>query len=185
MVDTLFWAILVLRVLILSLRLIGEIVPGGSDGKIPSAVQETWVWSLSWEDSLEEGTVTHSSILAWESAWAEEPGRLHSVGCKESDVTEWLSRAHHTVENQFSSVAQSCMTLCYPMDCSMPGFHVHHQHPELTQTHVHWISDAIQPPHPLSSPSPPTFNLSQHQGLFQCVSSSYHMAKVLEFQLQY
>ena len=64
--------------------------------------------------------------------------------------------------SQFSSVAQSCLTLCDPMDCSMPGFPVHHQLPELTQTHVHRVGDAIQPSHPLSSPSP-TFNLSQHQ----------------------
>ena len=60
----------------------------------------------------------------------------------------------------FSSVAQSCLTLCDPMDCSTPGLPVHHQHPEFTQTHVHWVSDAIQPSHPLPSPSPPTFNLS-------------------------
>ena len=76
-----------------------------------------------------------------------------------------------TFSLQFSSVAQSCPTVCNPMDCSTPGFPVHHQFPELTQTHVHRISDAIQPSHPLSSPSP-TFNLSQHQGLFKCVSSS-------------
>ena len=61
---------------------------------------------------------------------------------------------------RFSSVAQSCLTLCDPMDCSMPGFPVHHQLPELAQTHVHRVSDAIQPSHPLSSPSPPAFNLS-------------------------
>ena len=67
---------------------------------------------------------------------------------------------------QFSSVAQSCSTICNPMDCSMPGLPVHHQLPEFTQTHVHWVGDAIQPSHPLSSPSPPTFNPSQHQGLF-------------------
>ena len=83
-----------------------------------------------------------------------------------------------------SSVAQSCPTLCDPMDCSIPGLPVHHQLPEFTQTHVHWVGDAIQPSHPLSSPSPPTFNLSQHQGLFQWVSSSHQVAKVLEFQLQ-
>ena len=71
------------------------------------------------------------------------------------------------------------------MDCSMPGFPVHHQCPELTQTHVHRVGDAIQPSHPLLSPSPPAFNLSQHQGLFQWVSSSHQVAKVLEFQLQY
>ena len=67
---------------------------------------------------------------------------------------------------QFISVAQSCLTLCEPLNCSTPGFPVHHQLPELAQTHAHQISDAIQPSHPLSSPSP-AFNLSQHQGLFQ------------------
>ena len=69
--------------------------------------------------------------------------------------------------HQFSSVAQSCPTLCDPMDCSTPGLPVHHQLLEPTQTRVHQVGDAIQPFHPLSSPSPPTFNLSQHQGLFQ------------------
>ena len=82
------------------------------------------------------------------------------------------------------SVAQLCLTLCDPMDCSMPGFTVLHYFPEFAQTHVHWISDAIQPSHPLSSPSPPAFNLSQHQGLFQWVSSSHQVAKVLELQHQ-
>ena len=87
--------------------------------------------------------------------------------------------------NTFSSVAQSCLTLCDPMHCSTPGFPVHHQLPDLAQTHVHWVSDAIQPSHPLSSPSPPAFNLSQNQGLFQWVSSSDQVAKVLELQLSY
>ena len=86
--------------------------------------------------------------------------------------------------SQFSSVAQSCLTLCNTMDCSMPGFPVHHQLLELAQIHVHRVSDAIQPSHPLSSPSP-AFNLSQHQGLFQWVSSLHQVAKVLEFQLQH
>ena len=70
------------------------------------------------------------------------------------------------------------------MDCSTPGFSVHHQLPELTQTHVHWVSDAIQQSHPLSSPASPTFSLSQHLGLSQWVSSLYQVAKVMEFQLQ-
>ena len=78
---------------------------------------------------------------------------------------------------QFSSVTQWCPTLCDPMDCSMPGLSIHYQLPELTQPHVHWVSDAIQPSHPLSSPSPPTFNLSQHQSLFKWVSSSHQVAK--------
>ena len=82
-----------------------------------------------------------------------------------------------------SSVAQSCSTLCDPMNCSTPGLPVHHQLPEFTQTHVHQVSDAIQPSHPLSSPSPPTANPSQHQSLFQWVNSSHEVTKVLEFQL--
>ena len=87
-------------------------------------------------------------------------------------------------KTQFSSVAQLCPTLYDPMDRSRPDLHVHHQLPELPQTHAHWVSDAIQP-HPLSSPTPPAFNLSQHQGLFKGVSSLHQVAKVLEFQLQH
>ena len=83
---------------------------------------------------------------------------------------------------QFSSVAQSCLTLCGLMNRSTPRLPVHHQLPEFTQTHVHWVSDAIQPSHPLSSPSPPAFNFSQHQGLFQWVSSLNQVAKVLELE---
>ena len=87
--------------------------------------------------------------------------------------------------SQFSSVAQWCLTLCSPMEGSTSGFPIHHQFPELAQTPVHRVGDAIQLSHPLSSPSSPAFNLSQHQGLFQRVSSSYQVAKVLEFQLQH
>ena len=92
------------------------------------------------------------------------------------------TQSHNVTMNfLFSSVAQSCLTLCKPMDCSTPGLPVHYQLLEFTQTHVHWVSDAIQPSHPLLSPSPPTFYLSQHQGLFKWVSSSHQVAKVLEF----
>ena len=94
-------------------------------------------------------------------------------------------KERYTHLNQFSSVAQSCPTLCDPMDCSTPDLPVHHQLPEFTQTHVHWVCDAIQPSHPLSSPSSPAFNLSQHQGLFKWISSSHQVAKVLKFQLQH
>ena len=80
---------------------------------------------------------------------------------------------------QFNSVAQSWLTLCAPMDCSTPGLPVHHQLPEFTQTHAHWVGDAIRPSHPLLSPSRPAFTLSQHQDLFQGVSSSHQVAKVL------
>ena len=83
------------------------------------------------------------------------------------------------------SLAKSCLTLCDPMDCSTPGLPVHHQLPEPTQTHIHRVGDAIQPSHPLSSPSPPALNLSQQQRLFKLVSSSHQVAKVLEFQPQH
>ena len=86
---------------------------------------------------------------------------------------------------QFSSIAQLCPMLCDPMNCSTPGLLVHHQLPEFNQTHVHRVGDGIQPSHPLLSPSPPAFNLSQHQGLFQWVNSLHEVAKVLEFQLQH
>ena len=84
-----------------------------------------------------------------------------------------------------SEVTQLCLTLCNPINRSSPGLPVHHQLPEFTQTHAHRVSDAIQPSHPLSSPSPPAPNTSQHQSLFQLVNSSHEVAKVLEFQLQH
>ena len=85
----------------------------------------------------------------------------------------------------FSSVTQLCPTRGDPMNCSTLGLPVHHQLPEFTQTHDHRVGDAIQPSHPLLSPSPPALNLSKHQGLLQWVSSSHQVAKVLEFQLQH
>ena len=85
----------------------------------------------------------------------------------------------------FTSVAQACPTLCNSMDFSTPGFPVHHQLLELTQTHAHRVGDAIQPSHPLLSPSAPALNLSKHQGLFQGISSLQQVAKALEFQLQH
>ena len=93
---------------------------------------------------------------------------------------DWGKQRFHEI----SSVAQSCLTLCDPMNHSTPGLPVHHQLPELPQTHVHGVGDAIQPFHPLLSSSPPAFSLSQHQGLFQWASSSHQVAKVLELQLQ-
>ena len=92
----------------------------------------------------------------------------------------WLSFNYSV---QFSSVAQSCSTLCDSMNHSTPGLPVHYQLPEFTQTQVHWVSDAIQPSHALSTPSPPAPNPSQHQTLFQWVNSSHEVANVLEFQL--
>ena len=108
-------------------------------------------------------------------------------------IKSWKSRAvsYSSVYSkslssvQFSPVTQLCPTLCNPMDCSMPGLPVHHRLLKFTQTHVNWVGDAIQPSHALPSPSPPTFSLCQHQGLFQWVSSSHQVAKVSEFPLQH
>ena len=111
------------------------------------------------------------------------PGQFHRLyrtwRHKELDTTEWLSV-------QFSSVQSlSRVWLCDPMNHITPGLPVHHQLPEFTQTHVHWVSDAIQPSYPLLSHSPSVLNLSQHQGLFQWVRSSHQLARVLEFQLRH
>ena len=129
--------------------------------------------------------------ILWKRKWQLTPVILPEKYCRVTvhgviKSQTWLSmHAQWFVYSvQFSSVAQSCPTLCDPMDCSMSGFPVHHQLPELTQTHVHQVGDATQPSHPLSSPSP-AFNLPQHQGLFQWVTSYHQVAKVLEFQLHH
>ena len=112
------------------------------------------------------------------------------------EILGWINQASQSILStlgsrqmfssvQFSSVTQSCLTLRNPMNCSTPGLPVHHQLPEFTHTHVHRVSDAIQPSHPLSSPSPPAPNPSQHQRFFQWVNSSHEVTKVLEFQLQH
>ena len=86
---------------------------------------------------------------------------------------------------QFNSVAQLCLTLCDSVGCNTSGIPLHHQLLKLAQTRVHGVGDATQPSHPLLTPSPPTFNLFQHQGLFKWVSSSHQVVKILEFQLQH
>ena len=147
--------------------------------------QEMWVWSLGQEDFLEKSMATHPSILACRIPWTEETGGLQSMGSHRLGH-DWAANTFtFTLLNQFNSVAQSCPTLCDPMNCTTPGLPVHHQLPESTQTHVHGVGDAIQPSHPLLSPSPPAPNPSQHQGLFQWVNSSHEVTKVLEFQLQH
>ena len=104
----------------------------------------------------------------WPGLWREaESGNSRWLPCWEPEDSL----------RQFSSVTQSCLTLCDPVDCSTPGFPVYHQLLEPTQTHVHYVGDAIQPSHPLSSPSPPAFDLSQHQGILQWVGSSHQVAK--------
>ena len=121
----------------------------------------------------------HSYLLKTKECWEEcEQTSLASL----FPILLYLPYTHQ-VTIQSSSVAQSCPTFCDPMNRSMPGLPVHHQLPEFTQTHVHRVGDAIQSSHPLSSPSPPASNPSQHQSLFQWVNSSHEVAKVLEFQL--
>jgi len=115
------------------------------------------------------------SLLPLPSSWLARDLLLLTSLC--------MSSLRHFSSAQFSSVTQSCPTLCDPMNHSTPGLPVHHQLPEFTQTHVHWVGDAIQPSHPLLSSSPPAPNPSQHQSLFQWVNSSHEVAKVLEFQL--
>ena len=121
-------------------------------------------------------------------------GTFHNIQAKQQNCSSFTYFIHTDLHRnlcvsvlsvQFSSVAQSCPTLCDPMNRGTPGLPVHHQLPEFTQTHVHRVGDAIEPSHPLSSPSPPAPNPSQHQGLFQWVNSSREVAKVLEFQLQH
>ena len=149
----------------------------GWDGWMASLMRWAWVYidSSSW----------------W---WTRRPGKMQSWGRKELDRTEslnWTEPCSNQEANsllnflykilflysvQFSSVAQSCLTLCNPMKCSTPGLPVHHQLLESTPTHVHWVSDAIQPSHLLLSPSPPALNFSQHQSLFKWVNSSHQVA---------
>ena len=130
--------------------------------------------------------------------WTGRPDMLQSMGSKRVGH-DWATELNWTVimylhleflqnfisYSSVNSITQSCPTLCDPIYCSTPGLPVHHKLPEFTQTHVHWVGDAIHPSHPLLSPSHPAFNLSQHQGLFQWVSSSHQVPKVLEFQLQH
>ena len=125
--------------------------------------------SLSWKSSV---------MPLLQSEKSQVSSQAHIVLIKFTSI--WFSFAF----SQFSSVTQSCPTLCDPMDCNTPGFPVHHQLLEHAQAHVHWVGDAIQPSHPLLSPSS-AFNLSQHQGIFQGFSSSHQVAKVLELQLQH
>ena len=134
-----------------------------------------WVSDEQWSDSVFVGYpfyfnfVFHIGILLINNVVIVLAGQQ-----RDSAIHIYVSSSVH-----FSLVAQSCPNLC-----GTPGLPVHHQHLESTKTHVHWVGDTIQPSHPLSSPSPPVLNLSQHQGIFKWVISSHQVAKVLEFQLE-
>ena len=132
-----------------------------------------------------EGCYWHFLIVACSSLCPLDPKvYLVKKAVWDWDRVKFINLNKENISQLVSSVAQSCLTLCDPMNHSTPGLPVHHQLLEFTQTHVYWVGDAIQPSHPLSSPSPPALNLSQHQGLFKWVSSLHQVAKVLEFQLQ-
>ena len=149
---------------------------------------QTYLYSLQLEKALTQnkdpGQTKRNEINFFKTVWLGE-GRWVILIKWQFKIkwSGWLNILW--ISPQFGPVAQLCLTLCNPMDCSMPGLPVHHQLPEFTQTHVYWVSDVIQPSHSLSSPSPPAFNLSQHQGLFQWAGSPHQMAKVLEFQFQH
>ena len=157
--------------------MLGKLKAGGEgdnrgwDGQMASPNWWTWVWA--------------SSGSWW---WTGRPGVLQSMGSQRIGH-DWMTELNWRFWTRLLKVkvkvAQLCLTLCDPMNHSTPGLSVHHQLPESTQTHVHRVSDAIQPSHLLSSPSSPALNLSQHQGLSQGVSSSHQVAKGLELQLQH
>ena len=157
----------------------------GSYTKAPSVIFVEY-WHMPWWKSTSSEIFAHD-LKVWSNLTflSQEIILPHLHTCKFSYVSQFSFSIIVNLQYlfycslQFDSVSQSCPTPCDPM----PGFH--HKLPELAQTHVHWVGDAIQPSHPLSSPSPPAFNLSQHQGLFQWVSSSHQVAEVLEFQLQH
>ena len=145
-----------------------------------------FLWIISWlrNKKLSFGETVSSPQNIWYPEPLFSPAMLKGQGIG-TQAGELCSSYLRTLKCCSCSVAQLCLSLCNPMDCSTPGFPVHHQLPELTQTQVRWVSDAIQPSHPLSSPSPPALNLSQHHCLYQWVSSSHQVAKGLEFQLQH
>ena len=171
------------------------------------------VWSLGWEDSLEEGMATHSNNLAWRIPWTEEPGRLYSMESHRVKQLKRLSTAHiwvpivcvHSIHSfsqgdsfyflefvwffqmVFKLFLASGKIIFYKIEfyvvdqlLSRVRFPVLHYLPEFSQTQVHWVSDAIQPSHPLSPLSPPALSLSQHQVLFQWVGSSHQVSRVSE-----
>ena len=146
-------------------------------------IAKSQIWLKDWTEEIIAKNL--QSLAKDINLYCCSVGKLCSTLRDPENYSTPSSSVLHYLSVQVSSVTQSCLTLCSPMDCSMPGFPVPHQLLEFIQTHVHGVSNTIQPSYPLSSPSLPTFNLSQHQGLFQWVSLFHQVAKVLEFQLQH
>ena len=159
------------------------------------AIQDLYLYSCSYQICSVQHSYQYSTVVMTTYDTAKFPGcrkhmtsgnlLCHSVISSVKQIPQRYFEDFEDLMDQFGSVTQSCPTLCDPMDYGTPRFPVYHQLPEFAHTHVHWVCDAIQSSHPLSSPSPPALKLSEHQGLFQWVSSLHQVAKVLEFQLQY
>ena len=150
----------------------GHFYRTGTYRRLPVVV---YLWMSFFRICLKNSFATYS-IADWQFI------NLLSTKCE--TIIAWR-RIPKRIISQFSTAAQSCTIICDSMHYSTPSFTVHHQHLEFAQTHVHWVGDAIQPSHPLLSPTPVSFNLSHHQGPFQGVSSLNQVAKALEFQLQH
>ena len=144
-----------------------------------------FLWIISWlrNKKLSFGETVSSPQNIWYPEPLFSPAVLKGQGIG-TQTGELCSSYLCTLKCCSCSVAQLCLSLCNPMDCSTPGFPVLHCLPEFAHTHVHWVGDVIQPSHPLSSPSPPALNLTQHQSLLQWVSCLHQVAKVLELQPQ-
>ena len=153
----------------------------GPTGKTKAKKYSTVIHSLEKLKSMQYKSAIRNVIKFSKTIFQGWFRFTEKLGGKCRVFIEGLSQHMH----QYSSAAQSCLTLCNPMNCSTPGLPVHHQLPKFTQTNVHWVCDVIQLSHPLSSPSPPAPNPSQHQDLFQWVNSSHEVAKVLDFQPQH
>ena len=159
-----------------------------------SRFSRVWLFATLWTVALKSplSMLFSMRILKWAglpflggSSWPRDWTYVSLDSCTDRQViTSIILEAqcrkswYNQIFSQFSSVAQSCLTLCNPMNHSTPGLPVHHQLPEFIQTHAHWVGDSIKPSHPLLSPSPPALNPSQHQSLFQWVNSSHEVAKV-------